>query len=453
MRELTKSWAPTCAPIRPTRRRGAVTVRRLLYLAVFAAASLCARGAAAQQTDIIRGKVIGPDSVPVPGVQVSATSISGNVTRTSRTDKNGNYSISFPNGDGDYMVAFAAMGFSAKRFEVKRSADQEVLLADAKLSRSAVQLDAIKVQQDRNKPNRNDAQATDISGSERALNSGLLNLDQMGDLAAMAGSLPGFTYIPPSGSDPGGFSVFGLDPSQNLTTLNGLPTSANNLPRDAGVQQSVSTSIYDVSRGGFSGGSIGLRSTGGNNFSRRSMSLVAQAPQATWTDAAGRASGAAQTYGSLGGRLAGPIKFNKAYYNFSYQLNNTTHDLQSLLTSDPAAFRAAGVAPDSVKNALIAFGNAKIPLTTGAVPNDFLTRGGSVFGSFDVTPPSSNVGASYNLTYNGSYNKNSPSFLNSLDLPSRGGDQKNWSAGVQGRHNAYFGFGVLTETSISVSAS
>src|SRR4051812_23228222 len=243
---------------------------------------MSARDLAAQQTDIIRGKVIGPDSAAVPGVQVSVTSISGNVTRTSRTDKAGNFSISFPNGDGDYMVAFAAMGFSAKRFEVKRTADQEVLLADAKLSRSAVQLDAMKVQQDRNKPNRNDALSTDISGSERGLNNGLLNLDQMGDLAAMAGSLPGFTYIPPSGTDPGGFSVFGLDPSQNLTTLNGMPFGGNNLPRDAGVQQSVSTSPYDVSRGGFSGGAINLRGTSGNNFIRRSMSLVAQAPQATW---------------------------------------------------------------------------------------------------------------------------------------------------------------------------
>ena len=430
-----------------------MNVRRLLHLVAFAVATLSTRGLVAQQTDIVRGKVIGPDSLPIPGVQVSVTSISGNVTRQSRSDKNGNFSVSFPNGDGDYMVSFGAMGFSAKRFEVKRTADQDVLLADAKLSRSAVQLDAMKVQQDRNKPNRGDAAATDISGSERGLSGGILGADQMGDLAAMAGSLPGFTYIPPSGSDPGGFSVFGLDPSQNLTTLNGMPFGGNNLPRDAGLQQSISTSPYDVSRGGFSGGSINLRAGSGSNFIRRSMSLVGQAPQATWTDAAGRATGAAQTFGSLGGRLSGPIHFNKAFYNVSYQLNNTTHDLQSLLNRDPLALTTAGVAPDSVERALKLIDLDRIPRTTRDVPGDFLTRGGSVFGSVDVTPPSSNVGASYNVTYNGSYNKNSPSFLSSLDLPSKGGDQTNWNAGVQGRHNAYFGFGVLTETSLGTSAS
>ncbi len=137
-----------------------MTARRLLYFAAVAAATFSARGLAAQQTDVVRGKVVGPDSVPLGGVLVAVTSISGNVSRQSRTDRNGNFSIAFPNGDGDYMVSFSAMGFSAKRFEVKRTADQEVLLADAKLSRSAVQLDAMKVQQDRNKPNRNDALAT-----------------------------------------------------------------------------------------------------------------------------------------------------------------------------------------------------------------------------------------------------------------------------------------------------
>lgn len=433
-------------------RGGAVTARRLLYLASFAAALFSARDLAAQTTDIIRGKVIGPDSVAVPGVLVAVTSISGNVSRQSRTDKNGNFSISFPNGDGDYIVSFSAMGFSAKRFEVKRTADQEVLLADAKLTRSAVQLDAMKVQQERNKPNRGDALGSDISGSERSLMGGVLDATQMGDLAAMAGSLPGFTYIPASAGDPGGFSVFGLDPSQNLTTLNGMPFGSNNLPRDAGVGSSVSTSNYDVSRGGASGATVNLRAGGGSNYIRRTMSLVGQAPQATWTDAAGRASGAASTYGSLGGRLSGPIKFNKAFYNFSYQLNNTTRDLQSLLTRDPLAFTAAGVAPDSVTRALNIF-DPSIPRTTNQVPGDVLSRGGNVFSTIDITPPSSNVGAAYNITFNGNYNKNTPSFLNPLDLPSKGGDQTTWSLGVGGRHNAYFGVGVLTETSIATSAS
>ena len=84
-------------------------VRRLLSLIAVVAGSLVGRQAVAQTTDIIRGKVTGPDSLPIQGVTVTATSISGNVSRNTKSDKNGNFSISFPNGDGDYIVSFASM--------------------------------------------------------------------------------------------------------------------------------------------------------------------------------------------------------------------------------------------------------------------------------------------------------------------------------------------------------
>src|ERR1043166_6458000 len=55
-------------PIRPP-TGGAVNVRRFLAVLFVAVASLSARDLAAQQTDVIRGKVIGPDSAAVAGVQ------------------------------------------------------------------------------------------------------------------------------------------------------------------------------------------------------------------------------------------------------------------------------------------------------------------------------------------------------------------------------------------------
>ena len=60
------------------------------------------------------------------------------MSRNSKTDKNGRFTITFPGGDGDYIISIAAFGFAAKRFELKRTADEEVLIADARLQRSAV---------------------------------------------------------------------------------------------------------------------------------------------------------------------------------------------------------------------------------------------------------------------------------------------------------------------------
>ena len=86
-----------------------------------------------------------PDSTPIPGVKVTVTSISGAVNRNATTDRNGRYTVTFPGGDGDYSVTFNAIGFAARRFEVKRVADEDFLVADAKLQRAANVLDAVKV--------------------------------------------------------------------------------------------------------------------------------------------------------------------------------------------------------------------------------------------------------------------------------------------------------------------
>ena len=103
--------------------------------ALLAVALALPSGLRAQDADVIRGRVIGPDSLPIENVAVTVTSISGNVRRSARTDKNGRFTVTFPGGEGDYMVSFVALGFAAKRFEVKRTADEEILVADAKLQR------------------------------------------------------------------------------------------------------------------------------------------------------------------------------------------------------------------------------------------------------------------------------------------------------------------------------
>src|SRR5256885_1273314 len=58
----------------------------------------------AQQTDVIRGQVTGPDSLPVPGVEVRATSYQGGISKIANTDKNGRFTIVFINGEGDYWI-------------------------------------------------------------------------------------------------------------------------------------------------------------------------------------------------------------------------------------------------------------------------------------------------------------------------------------------------------------
>src|SRR5205085_9438811 len=115
----------------------------------------------------------------------------------------------------------------------KRLADEDVLIADARLTKPVTILGAVRVQGQRPAAPREGNNATDISGTERAVNSAALDLSSIGDLAALAASLPGVTLIPSTDGGPAGFSVFGLDAAANSFTLNGLSMNGSTLPPGA----------------------------------------------------------------------------------------------------------------------------------------------------------------------------------------------------------------------------
>ena len=446
------SFGVAAPPASPLATPSVISRRLLLIVGAIVGTLALARTARAQGADVIRGRVVDPDSNPVANVQVSATSISGNVTRTARTGGDGRFTITFPNGDGDYMVAFNHPGFALKRFEVKRTADQDILVADTKLTRDLTTLDTVRVQGSRARPKRDDVKP-DIGGTERPVNSQALTADQQGDLAAMAASLPGVLFLPGSNGDPSGFSVLGLDGSQNSNTLNGMDFGGSNIPRDAQVSSSLVTAPYDVSRGGFSGGQFNVSTSSGTNFIRRSASLVMDAPALQWTDPAARALGQPYTNLNLSGGLSGPIQFDKSFYNFSYQLGRRSNPWHSLLNTDALGLQTAGIAPDSVSRLLGILGQDQVPATMRGVPGQKLTDQGLVLGSFDWAPPSSTTGQALNLTVNAGWFKFNPLSMGPTELPAHSGSMTNWNAGVQARHTAYFGFGILTETGLSVSAS
>ena len=425
--------------------RGALT--SLFAVIVFA----FGRPLGAQSVDVIRGRVTDEQNNPVSNAAVQATSFSGNVTRTARTDRDGRFTITFPNGDGDYMVSLNAPGFGLKRFEVKRTADQDILTADVKLSRSLATLDTVRVQ-GRQRPDRYQAQP-DIGGTEQRVNARGIPLDQQGELAAMAASVPGVLYLPGSNGDPAGFSVLGLDGSQNTTTLNGMDFGGSNIPRDANVSSSLVTAPYDVSQGGFSGGQFNIRTASGTNFLRRTGSLVADAPSLQWTDPAARALGQQYTNLNVSGGVSGPLQYDKSFYNFAYQLGQRSNPWHSLLNTDPLGLETAGVAPDSVTRLLGILRNAGVPPTKAGIPGQQLNDQGLVLGSFDFAPPTSTSGQAVNITTSGQWFRFNPLSTSVAQLPSNSGSMTSWAGGVQARHSAYYGFGVLTETGLSLSAS
>jgi hypothetical protein len=427
-------------------------LRRIICAAavILAAIHLTPYAASAQGVDVIRGQVIGPDNGPMPGVKVTATSVNGGVNRTARTDDEGRFTITFPGGEGDYFMSYVAIGFAPRQFELKRLADEDILLADATMARTIATLDTLRISE-RDRVAIGVNKEPDISGTEQAADAAAVSADQQGDINAIAASIPGITQVLGADGDPTGFSVLGLSADQNSITLNGSAFGGSNLPRDADVSVSVVTAPFDVSRGGFSGGQLNIRSGSGSNFIRRSMSLNLDAPALQWTDPAARALGQQYTNVSVGGSLAGPLVFDKAFYNVSYQLGRRSNDLRTVLNTDPIGLQASGISPDSAARLAELLSAAGIPtLVDGGIPHSRLSDNGSVFGSLTFTPPNSSTGQTLNLTFDGFWNRQSPSGQLATDVPSHGGDRTRLSGGVQLSHTAYVHSKILSETTINV---
>ena len=289
-----------------------------------------------------------------------------------------------------------------------------------------------------------------MSGTSRTADLSAASADPFADLAALAASMPGVQFIPGGDGSPNGFSVFGLSADQNATTLNGMSFGGSTLPRDAAVSASLVTTPYDVSRGGFSGGQMTLRADPGSNYIARLGGVNVDAPGLQWTDRAARSLG--QQYGnvSVGGRVTGPIQFDRSFYSVAYQAGRRWSDYQTLLNTDAAGLRAAGLAPDSAVRVLSALARAGVPTSIGVVPASRLTDNTSVFGTIDYVP-SATSGQAFNLTFNGAWVRQDPAQVQATQTPSRAGERESWYGGAQLRQSDYYGAGVLSETSVGVN--
>jgi hypothetical protein len=311
---------------------------------------------------------------------------------------------------------------------------------------------------------------SDVSGTEKTLDdatAGFLTADQMGDLAAMASAIPGVQLLLGADGAADAFSVFGLGGDQNNTQLNGLNFGDAALPRDANVMTSLSTSPYDVSRGGFSGGQLQVRTRSGSNFIRRSLSGNLITPQMQWLDQTGLATGQQFTNMSLGGSASGPIKADRAFFNSSFQYDRRLQDLQTLLSESALGFETAGVSADSVARMLSILGAGNVPITVGGYAPQRIVDRASMLNSFDYVQPNSNRGNTFAITLSANYSGTARvgggggggfggfgGGAASLFTPTRDGTRNNYGGALQARHSGLLGFkGIFTESTLGYSMS
>ncbi|MEP6732920.1 MAG: carboxypeptidase regulatory-like domain-containing protein, partial [bacterium] len=382
-------------------------------------------------TDIITGTVVGPDGKPLVGATVEVTSLETEITRRKTTNDQGKYTLLFPDGGGQYRITVRHIGMLPVTFAVAKQADEDRLVADAKLTTGVATLATVNTTASRlnlDRPDRPTAGSIEkqLSGAE------LLRLPiDPSDINAIAALAPGVVGIAGSDSTAAGFSVAGQRPDQNQITLDGLSFDGAGVPAEAVRNTRVITNTYDVSRGQFTGGQVATTTKGGTNVLSGSFGYGIHDPALEFTAAADTADASAfsgaYTRNQLSGGVGGAIVKDKAFWFASLQVNRQTSALQSLLTADALTLQRLGVQPDSAARFLGLLNGYQVPLTLDGIPDDRLTDNGTGVARFDY-----HINEDHSLTarinWSGSRADNFRS--DALGIPPLGGNRSTSGGGL-----------------------
>jgi len=395
-------------------------------------------------TDLLTGIVRDSAGQPVPDAVVEATSIETQITRTTKTDPRGRYTLLFPDGGGQYRLIVRAIGKTPVMRTVARQADEDRLITNITLGTPATRLAEIVVRGRTGPPLTGDGGPPTPGTIERAIpaeRAARLPIDAS-DLTILATLAPGVVSVAGSDSTAAGFSVAGQRPSSNSTTLDGLTFGGAGVPQDAVRNTRVITNSYDVARGQFSGGQVATTTMGGTNSVRGTgnYGLRDQDLSVSAGDSSAFARGFTQHQLSAG--IGGPLVRNKIFYFISGQGRFRDDGLQSLLSASPSSLNRLGLAPDSAGRFLGFLSDRGLPLYSDDSLTSRSTNDLSSIARLDFL-----LGANQTLTVRGDMrrNRSEPTGVGQLSVPSSGGSTRSSGGGAMATLSSRFGTKVINE--------
>ena len=404
---------------------------------------------AQNDVDVIRGRVVDDSGHVVAAATVMVTRGPDRLVKQSTTDSAGVFSVRFEQGTGDYLVNIAAAGFRTARRRVQRAANERELVADFTMARDLSMLATVKVTA--TKPvratNRVGPATVETGSSEKWVDgvTGQLSPGSLGDLNALAGTIPGITLTP------AGPSMLGALSSSNLTTLNGLAMPGLTLPRAARTETRVTGATFDPTRGGFAGANIDVRLGPGDRFYQRRNSYFTLDPAPLqFTDRVGRSLG--QRSNSLRASVGadGELIRNALTYNVALDIARNSSTPATLSGADNETLLRAGVSPDSVARLVTIAGPLGIPISGNGIPTLRSRTSATWLGRLDDTRDSLSRTV---LTSFASFSRDGALGYAPLVAPASGGERSDKTVGVQLSHTTLFGAGrrTLNETRLAAS--
>lgn len=378
-------------------------------------------------TDILIGRVTNPEGGAVAGARVEATSAETQITRTKVTGADGRYTIIFPDGGGSYRMRVISIGFAPTQISLTRQSDEDRLVGDVKLGRTATVLQSVQVRAAparRGDPN----QRPEAGSTERGLPPGLINRlpVEAGDFNALATLAPGVIGLAGTDSTAASFSVGGQPANQNSITLDGLSFGSGSVPQEAVRNTRVVTSTYDVARGQFTGGQVASTTRGGTNVFQGALNYSLRDPSLEFVDEPENAFAQKFTQNQVNAGFGGPIVKNKLFTFGAVSLTRRTDPLQSLLTADPLALQRLGANGDSVLRFISLLNNYGLQPTSSAIPEERLNNNASALVRIDY-----NLADNHTLMLRGDWRGSiqDASRISPFAVPHSGGNAKGSGGG------------------------
>lgn len=305
--------------------------------------------AAAQEAvpaDTLMGRVISSDSTPISSARLSAVGDDGRVIR-GQTGPDGRYLLTVPNGPGRYALTAQAFGYTSLSTVVARGPAGRRIVRDLRLNIRPVVLDTLRTRAPL--PDKGVRRATPGETLEAfgALTAELFPREP-GDLEGLAALAPGVVRLGAAEDGPA-LSIAGQPPEQSRTTVDGAPYGGAQLPSEGLRSMATLTSVYDVSRGQFSGGEIVARTIAGTNRWGGAFTLRLDDPTLRYGSLPGSALGARdrRLVASAGG--GGALVRDRLFVYGAVDLSRTGGPRPYLDPGDPRALQVLGVAQDSAR--------------------------------------------------------------------------------------------------------
>ncbi|MEO8333481.1 MAG: carboxypeptidase regulatory-like domain-containing protein [bacterium] len=378
-------------------------------------------------TDIIMGKVTGPDTTPVVGARIEVKSLETGITRRKTTNEKGEYSIIFPDGGGSYELKVTFIGFGAYSTSVNRQSDEDRLIVNVRLTRAPQVLATVQVRA-RN-DNGNASERPTAGSTERNLSAAQLDrlpIDK-GDLASIAALAPGVIGTSATDSTVASFSVGGQPTNQNQITLDGLSFGSGTVPSEAVRSTRVITSTYDVSRGQFTGGQVASTTRGGTNNVQGVVTYALRDPELEFVDESSATFGQKYQQNSLSFGTGGPIKEDEAFIFGAASVSRRTNPLSSLLAANGQTLARLGANPDSVSQFLTRLNTIGVRATLPGIPDERLADQASAITRFDWS-----LGETNTLTIRGDWRGSlqDGTRISSMAVPTTGGNLRTMGGGI-----------------------